>query len=673
MQLLNIAAGRTKRIGWHLLYGLALSGLAASSTPVAGQITTITAVWANDGEDKVTQDESRVSEGKSVVNSLWDGSTITMFGLRNEVVNFNLILEASALTPAANVSVSMSNLTGPGGSLIRYAPRSTGNLFRWTATEIELFYIRYLQILGLSQQAYGALDTWQEPTFPERAKCPSGTGCAWTARPVADKYYPDIAVPLELSPTFNIAAGNNQSIWADIYIPKTAAAGSYSGTLTIREIGLTTHTVPINLMVRNATLPDIPASRTMLVSSYSNLNPRYGSATTQALQNQIIMAHRHKISLIDDNFDQGWNGLQPASQWLPFLSGTGFSASNGYAGPGAGIGQDVFSIGTYGVMTQPHGSVETQSTFTAQFNGWESWFAANSPSTERFVYLCDEIYCESPQSPGNPTLATQLQWWQEISGPGRNLHTLATQPLSSVVGTALSNPTSLWWFSSQLSSDDQTNANTILAASPSRLLYSYNGARPGAGSMVIEDEGTSLRELPWGQYKKQVHRWFIWQATYYDDYQNGRGAINVFETANTFGNPSTHPPTIQKYGQAGGINGGGVMLYPGTDAVFPASSYGINGPIASLRLKHWRRGIQDVDYLTLAKAINPAAVTNLVNSMVPKALWENQCPDVSDCTYYQGPVSWSNNPDVWESARLQLADIIAPLDGVRRRSQVTSQ
>ena len=32
------------------------------------------------------------------------------------------------------------------------------------------------------------------------------------------------------------------------------------------------------------------------------------------------------------------------------------------------------------------------------------------------------------------------------------------------------------------------------------------------------------------------------------------------------------------------------------------------GPFASLRLKLWRRGIQDVDYLTLAAAINPSAV-----------------------------------------------------------------
>ncbi len=54
----------------------------------------IAAVWANDGGDKVTQDELRASNGTSVTNSLWDGSTISLFGAMNEVVNFNMILEA---------------------------------------------------------------------------------------------------------------------------------------------------------------------------------------------------------------------------------------------------------------------------------------------------------------------------------------------------------------------------------------------------------------------------------------------------------------------------------------------------------------------------------------------------------------------------------------------------
>jgi hypothetical protein len=81
-----------------------------------GAGSAINAVWANDGADKVTQDELRASNGTPVANRLWDGSTISLFGGMNEIVNFNLILEAPA-SPAANVSVTISNLTGPGGSV----------------------------------------------------------------------------------------------------------------------------------------------------------------------------------------------------------------------------------------------------------------------------------------------------------------------------------------------------------------------------------------------------------------------------------------------------------------------------------------------------------------------------------------------------------------------------
>ena len=154
--------------------------------------------------------------------------------------------------------------------------------------------------------------------------------------------------------------------------------------------------------------------------------------------------------------------------------------------------------------------------------------------------------------------------------------------------------------------------------SPGKQFYMYNGGQPASGSFADEAEGTAMREIPWGQYKKGFNRWFFWESSYYNDYQNGRGNTDVY-MAETFGGPTSADPN---YGQLGhnSSNCNGVLFYPGTDTIFPASSYGIAGPIASLRLKYWRRGIQDVDYLTLAKAINPAAVNKIVNTVVPKVL-----------------------------------------------------
>ena len=632
--------------------------VAAGLTCVAhGASAAISAVWANDGEDKVTQDELRATNGSVVANSLWNGQTIGLFGAKNEVINFNLILEAAA-TSATNVSVSLSNLIGPAGSVIRYSPRSTSNLFNWTTTESELFYVRYLQIKGLSNGFYGVLAGFGEPTFPQRAQCPPplAAGCAWQNRPVANKFYPDIAVPIELVPTFNIAAGNNQSIWADIYIPKTVTAGLYTGAVTVSENGVATYTVPLQLNVRNFSLADTPNSKTMLYVGAYDVSRRYGGATQlQALTNQMLVTHRHKISLIDDNMNIGWSQTAPAAQWIPFLNGSAFASANGYAGPGVLTSNNVYSIGTYGIMT----AGITQNAFTAMLNAWETWFSRNSPLTERFIYLCDEVACQN----STPSLTTQLGWWSAITGAGRNLHTLATQPLLNVAQTALSNPTSGWPYSQGMypartngyTSVDQSAANSVKSKEPFRRLFAYGSTRPGEGLFATEDQGTSPRELPWAQYKKNIDRWFVWNANYYTNYQGGLGDTDVFTTARTFGKPSSDP----SYGMIGGNNGDGVLLYPGTDLIYPASSYGIRGPIVSLRLKHWRRGIQDVDYIVLANSINAQAVSALVQQMVPKALWENQCADPAfDCSYFIGPVSWSENPDDWEAARSQLAHII---------------
>src|SRR6266700_3020004 len=185
----------------------------------------ITAIWANTGEDKVTRDDLRATRGANVKNSAWDGSKISIFGGRNEVVAFNVILEAGS-GAAGNVSVSFNRLTGPSGATITSSSATGDGVFGWVGRNIELFYVRYLQIKGLSLVSYPT--TVDERQVPKRMQRPwSGQGIpsgTWQSRPDHDKFYPEIAVPLELVPSFNVAGGSNQSIWVDVYIPKSAPA-----------------------------------------------------------------------------------------------------------------------------------------------------------------------------------------------------------------------------------------------------------------------------------------------------------------------------------------------------------------------------------------------------------------------------------------------------------------
>jgi hypothetical protein len=45
--------------------------------------------------------------------------------------------------------------------------------------------------------------------------------------------------------------------------------------------------------------------------------------------------------------------------------------------------------------------------------------------------------------------------------------------------------------------------------------------------------------------------------------------------------------------------------------------------------------------------------------MVPKALWEYGVTDPNDPSYVFTDISWSINPDQWETARAQLASILS--------------
>ena len=105
-------------------------------------------------------------------------------------------------------------------------------------------------------------------------------------------------------------------------------------------------------------------------------------------------------------------------------------------------------------------------------------------------------------------------------------------------------------------------------------------------------------------------------------------------------------------------NGDGVLLYPGTDMIFPEESRNLDGPIASLRLKHWRRGVQDVKYIELAMAVDPGATQSIINEIVPEVMWELGVEDPNDPSFVLKPPSWSTDPDVWEAARARLINII---------------
>jgi hypothetical protein len=615
-------------------------------------------IWANNGEDKVTQDELRATANPSAVtNSVWDGNKIKLFGARNEVASFCLLLE-SPTQAATNISVEFNTLTGPGGKTIQSRSASGNGVLNWVDRPIELYYVRYLQIKGIGQLLY---EDYDERHIPERLRRPwtdngfavAGTG--WADRPDHDKFYPDIAVPLELKPRFSIAKGQNQCVWVDIYIPKSATAGRYTGSIKVDEGGKNSLQIPVDLSVRNFTLPDEPSLKTMLVVGYEGVNQRYINeaypnspadleTSRKVLDKHFQMAHRHRISLIGGEEDAK---DQPNANWGPRLSGELFTPAKGYDGPGIGLGNKIYSVGLYSKWTWKK---EGEAGMHAHTDAWVNWFNSHAPDTDYFLYLIDE-------SDNLPQIEQWASWIKTNSGPGKHMPSFATMDILNGINQtpSLDIPCAANYHAT---TSEVSAAAQQLLADPDKHLCQYNGLRPYTGSFSTEDDGVALRVTAWSQFKKKVDfNWFYWASTYYDNYQGGMGQTNVFNSAFTFGAISGQDSVAGETGW-NYSNGDGVLFYPGTDKIYPTESYGIDGPIASLRLKHWRRGIQDGDYLTLAAAINPAAVNKIVARMMPKALWEYGVDEPSDPSYVRTDISWSTDPDEWETARAELANII---------------
>jgi hypothetical protein len=98
-----------------------------------------------------------------------------------------------------------------------------------------------------------------------------------------------------------------------------------------------------------------------------------------------------------------------------------------------------------------------------------------------------------------------------------------------------------------------------------------------------------------------------------------------------------------------------VLIYPGEERVHPEEDRGVPGPVSTVQLANLRRGLQDHQYLTLARKLGVESVVNdAVQAIVPKVF-----SDAGET------VSFPETGDPYEEARLRLGRAIAAAKGSR--------
>ena len=105
--------------------------------------TGVTRVWAVDEGEKVKQDDLNHWARTDARNPVWDGTTISVFGGRNEVVGFQVILEAAG-SGATGVDVRLDGLQGPGYTIANSG--GIGDPMDFVGKRIEVFVESYINV-----------------------------------------------------------------------------------------------------------------------------------------------------------------------------------------------------------------------------------------------------------------------------------------------------------------------------------------------------------------------------------------------------------------------------------------------------------------------------------------------------------------------------------------------
>ncbi|HSD87495.1 MAG TPA: hypothetical protein VLB44_08265 [Kofleriaceae bacterium] len=165
--------------------------------------------------------------------------------------------------------------------------------------------------------------------------------------------------------------------------------------------------------------------------------------------------------------------------------------------------------------------------------------------------------------------------------------------------------------------------------------WTYNGAPPLAGSLVVDAAPPGPRTWGWLAWRWNIAIWYVWDALYWHDRHNRKDAplpgraLDLAHDATSFDDGDDH----------GNLDG--VLALPG-DATTPCRP--------TLRLAAIRRGMQDRALLELASRCHPAQTQALVDRLVPRALGE--APQ-------HGSPAWPTDDAAWERAREKLLELAA--------------
>jgi hypothetical protein len=561
----------------------------------------VRAAWAVGDGEKIERDD--LASPLKQRNAAWDGTTIRMFGARNEIVAFQVVVEADEKGIAA-LTAALPELRGP--AAITYQALAADPTL-YVGRPIQVFSTHYLNVTKETHADWawkpGSLAAPRDPTgwkpvvlVPENAR--SGRG----------------GFPLRVGPS------RNQAIWIEVDTGRGRPAGTYRGNVELTADGRRV-SVPVELEILDFALPEENSLRVMVYYEPSQPEMYHGRNLDPAYHR---FAHRHRVELV-----HGYDATAVGANRGRF-DGRDFTRANGYEGPGEGVGNTIVPATFYG----PGRAYEERKTAWAASDAWMTFVEGALPKAVTFLYLPDEPYPDQ-----YPEVRRIVQNVRSNPGPGRRLPTFVTKRIIPELDGLID----IWCV--------PPGGYDIAKAAEQRKLghrvWFYNGGRPHGPTILIDTPATDARAVAWAAFKHDVDVYFYWHGVHWlhNRQKQGERRQNVWAEPITFDNRGQPRKPVEDQGY---LNGDGVLMYPGEEKVHPEEDRGLAGPCSTVQLANLRRGLQDHQYLALARRLGlEAELSDALAAVVPRVF-----SDAGET------VGFAESSATFEAARRKLATAI---------------
>lgn len=417
-------------------------------------------------------------------------------------------------------------------------------------------------------------------------------------------WWPDALPPLDTP--IDVSAGQNQPVWVLVYVPEDAAAGEYSGTVTLKAEGFSSE-VPIRLRVWDFALPRRNNLETAFGLSLGTIAEYHRLKTEedrrQVWEKYLALMSRSRLSPYDPvPLDPIRVSFKPDA--APPRAEVDFEAFDrefarviekhhftNYRLRVQGMGGGTFhdrvepSIGPYGAGTPQYEA--TFADYVRQLQehlrekGWLDmayiyWF--DEPAPRDYEFVAEGMNRLNRYAPELPRMLTEE--------PGDNV----------LAGTV-----DIWCPVSY--AYDAGEAAKCRARGERFWWYVCCGPKAPYCTLFIDHPATELRVWHWQTWQRDIVGTLVWSANYW---------TSSAAYPDTAQNPYEDPMGwVSGYSTPKGVkrpwgNGDGRFIYPPLAAATPeiaGEGPVLDAPVSSIRLEMLREGVEDYEMLHLLRTL----------------------------------------------------------------------